>query len=270
MYLDRCGSCELPLRQCQACQGVVGPFDRFCGFCGHDLSAGDARPSTWRLWLLVAMIPLIAGIVFGISPMSGTLATRITQAVFRPVPSPAPSPSPIAGKTLRSQNLKVVYVVPTDWSGFDYSLASKPQKLVVVTRIQSDANKVADLGGDLTGAKPAGTVMTLGPNSGTSSSDPGILLAFQAGQLIAGPPAGTKVEIARETTALSIDGHPSAEVVFKLTRADGSVWFLERAYISNPAGPASLFRVEALASQADWTAGDQEKIDSVITSIRLT
>ncbi len=266
MYLDRCGSCELPLRQCAACLGVAGPFDRFCGFCGHDLSTGETRSGAWRLWLLVAMIPLLAGIGFGISPLSQPLATKVAAVIFRPAPQPTPTATP--GKSWRSKNLKVQYTLPTDWSGFDYSLdKSKPQKLVVVARMQSEATPVAQASGDLLGAKPSSAVMTLGPTTATDT-EPGILLAFQLGQLLAQPPAGTKVEITRQVQSVVLDGHPAAEAVVKITRPEG-VWYLERAYISGPGSPP-LFEIQALVPQADWESGDSARAESVIQSISLT
>jgi len=271
MYLDRCGSCELPLRQCAACQGVAGPFDRFCGFCGHDLSTGEARSGAWRLWLVVAMIPLLAGIGFGISPLSQPLATKVAAVISRPA-QPQPSPTASPGKNWRSQNLRVQYTLPKDWSGFDYSLdKSNPQKLVVVARMQSEATPVAQASGDLLSVKPSGAVMTLGPTIASDKGDqaePGILLAFQLGQLVAQPPAGTKVEISRQAQSIVVDGHPAAEAVVKITR-QGSVWYLERVYISGPGSPP-LFEVQALVPQADWESGDSARAESVIQSIRLT
>ncbi|HLQ61891.1 MAG TPA: hypothetical protein VK131_08515 [Candidatus Acidoferrales bacterium] len=67
MLTDYCIHCSLQLRQCLACRGVAGPFDRYCGFCGQDLVVGDRRSPVWRLWLLAALIPLAAGIAFGLT-----------------------------------------------------------------------------------------------------------------------------------------------------------------------------------------------------------
>jgi predicted amidophosphoribosyltransferase len=67
MLPDYCIHCGLQLRQCGNCRGIAGPFDRYCGFCGHELIRGQRRSPLWRLWLLVALIPLVAGIVYGIS-----------------------------------------------------------------------------------------------------------------------------------------------------------------------------------------------------------
>ena len=43
-----------------------GPFDRYCGFCGHELVRGLDRPIWWRLWLLAALVPLAAALTGGI------------------------------------------------------------------------------------------------------------------------------------------------------------------------------------------------------------
>jgi predicted amidophosphoribosyltransferase len=63
----RCAHCALQLHQCGNCRGIAGPFDRYCGFCGHELVRGAARAPWWRLWLLVALLPLIGALIFGIA-----------------------------------------------------------------------------------------------------------------------------------------------------------------------------------------------------------
>ena len=62
----RCGHCGLQLHQCGSCRGIAGPFDRYCGFCGHELVRGEERPIWWRLWLLAALVPLVAALSGGI------------------------------------------------------------------------------------------------------------------------------------------------------------------------------------------------------------
>jgi len=64
--LSQCIQCALPLRQCGACRGTAGPFDRHCGFCGFELLRGTKRGPAWRLWLLAALIPLAAALAVGI------------------------------------------------------------------------------------------------------------------------------------------------------------------------------------------------------------
>ena len=45
---------------------MAGPFDRYCGFCGHEHVRGEDRPPWWRLWFLVALVPLAAALVSGV------------------------------------------------------------------------------------------------------------------------------------------------------------------------------------------------------------
>src|SRR3979411_298856 len=56
----RCAHCALQLHQCGSCRGVAGPFDRYCGFCGHELVRGATRPPWWRLWLGARLVALVA------------------------------------------------------------------------------------------------------------------------------------------------------------------------------------------------------------------
>jgi hypothetical protein len=64
---QRCAHCGLQLHRCGSCRGVAGPFDRFCGFCGHELVSGETRAPWWRLWLLVALVPLAGALILGIA-----------------------------------------------------------------------------------------------------------------------------------------------------------------------------------------------------------
>ena len=68
---ELCLQCALQLRQCGNCHGVAGPFDRYCGFCGHEMVQGEARPLWWRLWYLAALIPLAGGLIYGIAQAQG-------------------------------------------------------------------------------------------------------------------------------------------------------------------------------------------------------
>jgi predicted amidophosphoribosyltransferase len=63
----RCAHCAMQLHKCGSCRGTAGPFDRFCGFCGHELVRGEKRPAWWRLWFLVALVPLAVGLIYGIA-----------------------------------------------------------------------------------------------------------------------------------------------------------------------------------------------------------
>ena len=63
----RCAHCGLQLHQCGNCRGIAGPFDRYCGFCGHELVHGMKRPLWWRLWFLLLLAPLAGGLIYGIA-----------------------------------------------------------------------------------------------------------------------------------------------------------------------------------------------------------
>jgi hypothetical protein len=272
LYEDRCTSCGLQLGVCGACRGVVGPFDRYCGFCGHDLSAGEARSPVWRFWLLVAMIPMIAVLVVGATFFGGPVAKRVGDAVFPPSASPSPSPG-AATKLYRSPNLHLVYAVPADWpSPADYSLSTTtPLQQVVAARMEADIATYGSTKGSPLAAKPGGALIALGPLGqappGADANDPSSVLGADVASLTLSPPTGLKIAVAQPAQSITVDGRTGKSAVFKVTLSDGSVYFFERAYLVSPAG---LFRVDAMVPQADWVSGDRVLVDAVIQSVRLT
>jgi len=272
MFADRCGHCAIQLQQCPACRGVAGPFDRFCGFCGHDLFLEEKPTPVRRLWLLVAVIPLAAALAFGVSPLSAPIATQITHLLARPAPTPVALPTAAAtGKVLQSKNLKLTYSVPVDWSGFDYTLSPvKPLPLVVVSRLQADAQRVADVDGDVVRTRPSGAVMTLGRPTlqAADPTDATVLLAFQVGQLTVQPPNAVQVEVAEQVAPITVNGLTGARVVLKITTTAG-VFYLERAYL-NAGGPQPVFEVQGFVPQADWKSAEERNVDLVLNSIKLT
>ena len=272
MHDDRCGHCGLQLRSCPACRGVAGPFDRFCGFCGHDLFLEEKPTPVRRLWLLVAVIPLAAALAFGVSPLSAPIATQITHLLAGSSPAPVALPTAAStGKQLRSKNLHLTYTLPADWSGFDYSLSAiKPLPIVVASRLQADAPRVADVSGDIIRTRPSGAVMTLGRAAlaATDPTDATVLLAFQVGQLTSQPPAGVQVEIAEQVAPITVNALTGARVVLKVTTTAG-VFYLERAYL-NAGGAQPIFEVQGLVPEADWKSGEERNVDLVLNSVRLT
>lgn len=273
MFADHCGHCGLQLGLCPACRGVAGPFDRFCGFCGHDLFLEDKPTPARRLWLVVAVIPLAAALAFGISPLSAPLASQITHLLAGAGPAAVvlPTAAPSAGKQLLSRNLKLNYSIPNDWSGFDYTLSAiKPLPILVVARLQADAPRVADVDGDIIRTRPSGAVMTLGrPTlSPSEPTDAVALLAFQVGQLTSQPPAGLQIEVAEQVAPITVNGVTGARAVLKVSTTAG-VFYLERAYL-NSGGPQPVVEVQGFVPQADWKSGEERNIDLVLNSVRLT
>ena len=64
---SRCAHCTRRRHQCGNCRGIAGPFARYCGFWRHEPVEGSKRPLWWRLWFLAALVPLAAGLVYGIA-----------------------------------------------------------------------------------------------------------------------------------------------------------------------------------------------------------
>ena len=275
MYDDLCTQCGLQLRRCLNCQGIAGPFDRYCGFCGHELAAGEPRSPAWRLWLLVAMVPLVGGLAFGLSPYSAPVAAKVGSAVLQPLqrhtPTTAASPS---GKTYRSRNLHVEYVSPADWAPpSDYTLSRvAPLPQVVLSRMAADNGAYGATKGDILALKPSGAVVTLGEPGpapgGVDTSDPSSVLSAQVGQLVLQPPSGySSAVVVTPATSITIDSRPAKQAVLRLARADGSVFYFERAYVL---GPSGLFKIDAIVPAADWEAGDAGRVGAVVQSVRLT
>lgn len=266
---DFCIQCSLQLRHCGACLGVAGPFDRFCGFCGHELLLGSKRSPVWRLWLLIALIPLAAGIGFGVSPLSSTAV----GAVGRIVAATAPAPGAAAK---RSPGLGIGYTLPSGWLATDASVApgAGALPLVVAARNQGDVSRVIDARGDPFAFRPGGPVAAFGrpvfDPGAASPAEPGTVLALQVGSLVAGPPPLTKVEVARPISAITVSGRPGAEVVLKLTR-DSGVLYLHRAliYQPQPTGPP-LVRFDALLPAADWDLGADKDATAILKTLRLS
>jgi hypothetical protein len=271
MFEDHCVQCSLQLRLCGSCHGVAGPYDRYCGFCGHELVLGTHRSPVWRLWLFAALVPLLAGIAFGISPLSGPFAQAVTKVVRGGVAS---SPSPPQVRELRAGSLGFSYSIPPDWTAFDYTKASSPssvQPYVIASRLSADGIQAGAARGDLIATKPQGAVVELGrpqvDATAVDPSDPLAVLSYQVAQVLAQPPAGTKLEVVKPVRSLTINGRPAAEVVIKVTR-DGSSYYLERAYISAP-GSTPLVKAEAMVPAADWEAGDDRRVETTIQSLKV-
>ena len=267
---EHCIHCALHLRQCGNCRGVAGPFDRYCGFCGFEMLRGERRSPLWRLWVLLALVPLAAGLGYGVwVARLPVAATGAVSAVVRPTPTPE-------SKAYAAQSLGFNYAIPKDWSSIDYSRAADPSNafpFVVVARSQADQAVAQEGRGQVVSSRPQSALASLGrPAVDTSllgsGSEPGALLASEVSPLLAAPPSGTRVEVARPVRTTTIGDRPAATVVLKLTR-DGSVYYLERALVLSPRqGLPPMIQVDALVPEVAWQTGDQAQVEAVIRSIR--
>ena len=142
---------------------------------------------------------------------------------------------------------------------------------MVVARINADLATFGSTKGDILAAKPTGALLTLGPlsqaPSGADASDPSSVLGADISSLTNRPPSGLKIDVLRQAQSITVDGKAGKEVIFKVTRADGTILYLERAYLL---GPGGLFKIDALVPASDWDAGDGRKVEAVIQSVRLS
>lgn len=264
---DHCIQCALPLRRCARCQGVAGPFDRYCGFCGHDMVEGADRALAWRLWLLAALVPILLGIAYGLSPYSQTVGRQVGGLV-----GGGATPGPPGGFVIqRSDTLGVSYAVPAAWIAADLSAPDSTTKLPVVllTKVFSDQQRlVADGKADLLTAVPNGSAIELARPQlsapGVDLSDPLAVLIYQAAQLSGSPPAGTRVDVVESPRATTIGGRRAATALLRITRG-ADARDLQRTLVSLPGG---LLRVDALATEADWAGGDRARAQQVVDSVR--
>jgi hypothetical protein len=267
---ELCLQCALQLRQCGNCHGVAGPFDRYCGFCAFELLRGTRRNPAWRLWLLIALVPLAAGLGYG--AWVARLPSAATQAVGAAV-HPASTPDLHA---YQSTTLRLAYAIPNQWNAIDYTRSSdagRSMPYVVVAKSAADQQPAAQAKGDLVQARPQGPVVALGRPSVDNSlvadpTAPAGVLTSEVAPLAISPPQGTKVEVTRPVRPTTVGGHPAASVVLKLTR-DGDTYYLQRTLIYAPSGNAQpMVRVDALLPAESWNSGDQAPVNSLISSVR--
>lgn len=253
MFADECAQCALPLRRCGSCQGVAGPFDRFCGFCGHELVLGRKRSAAWRLWLLAGLVPILAALGLGLSPLG--------QAAVKSVQGGPPAPAPSAARpNVTDRNLGFSLVAPKGWT---YAGGTSVGAL---TSDQADGPVAAAGPAALVTAGPHGAVVLLGRPAvsapGVDASDPVAVLAFQTAQLMAAPPAGITLATVTPVSARTIAGRRGALSVLSVIGSDGTARVFERAYVSVPGG---LFLVEALIPP-----GDSRAFSALLSSLSLT
>ena len=250
MFADECAQCALPLRRCGSCQGVAGPFDRYCGFCGHELVLGRKRSPAWRLWLLAGLVPILAALAVGVSPLG--------QSAVRSVASTQPAAAPTK-PNLTDRALGFSRALPSGWR-----YATVAPNLSAVTSDPSDNAAAAST--SLVTATPRGAVVLLGRTaisaSGVDTSDPVAVLAYQTAQVTASPPAGVTLATVTPVKQRTIGGRRGALSVLSVIGSDGTARVDEKAYVATPGG---LFLVEALLPPNDVRA-----FSSLLDSLRLS
>jgi hypothetical protein len=267
MFDDHCVQCALPLRLCGACQGVAGPFDRYCGFCGYELVQGDKRAPVWRLWLLLALVPLAAGIAFGISPLALKVAP-VAQLLATGHPTPAIA-VPLHASS--SANLGFQYGLPSGWRATDYTLGQKPVPFVIASEADAEQADAATLNGELVTEAPSAPVITLGrPElevTAVDATNPQAVLGFEVSQLLATPPKGVTYQVVKPVQAIKVGGKAGAEVVLKVVNG-GVTTYYERVYVATDSRP--LFRAEAAVPAAAWEGGDATIVEAIVQSLRFS
>ena len=133
---------------------------------------------------------------------------------------------------------------------------------------------MSDAKGDLLQARGQSAVVEMGRPvvnaPGVSPSDPQAVLATEVSPLLGSPPPGLKFEVVEAVRPLTVNGRPAAEVILKLTR-DSGIFYLERVYISSATvGQPPLFKVEAMVPGPEWDKGDQQRVEDLVRSIKLT
>ena len=253
LFVDECKHCALPIRQCGSCLGIAGPFDRFCGFCGHELVLGPKRSGARRLWLLAALIPIAAGLAIGLSPVG--------QQAMRGVTGGGGEAAATAKPNLTDRTLGFTATVPGAWThGSSGSTA-------YVLADPADQPAAAGSPAALLTAAPKGAVVEVArpaiSEPGVDGSDPVAVLAFETAQLLGSPPSGYSVSTLQAVRAVNIGGRVAARTELSLVAAGGVSYVFEKVYIAAPSG--GLVLVAALTPPAELPA-----VNALIDSIRLT
>jgi hypothetical protein len=251
LFVDECSSCALPIRQCGACLGVAGPFDRFCGFCGHELVLGRKRSSARRLWLLVALVPIVAGLAIGLSPI-GQQAVRGGGA--RPA---AATVKP----TVTDRTIGFTASAPRGWQHLDSGGAA------YLLSDATDQPVAAGSAASLLTATPKGAVVEVArpqvSDPGVDGTDPVGVLAFETAQLLGAPPTGYSISSVQSVRAVNLGGRVAARTELSLVGPGSASYVLVKVYVSAPSG--GLVLIEALTPATELPA-----VNALIDSVRLS
>lgn len=281
MLPDYCIHCGLQLRQCGSCRGIAGPFDRYCGFCGHELVRGQKRSPLWRLWLLVALIPLAAGIVYGITQNRTHLFNGRSAAAIVAARASSPSPSPSESHVVASPSVSMApvasaapaigikqWTLPARWQAASFGSGSG--QVIVVTASQVDQPLVPPSGA-LLAARPSNALVTISrpTPSAPTVTDPVVALQAEANQTVASAAAGTRIEIFTPVKSIPVP-KPGAEVVLRITQSSRT-FYLERVYVVAPfVGAPTLMRFEAVVPAEQWEGGADKLVESVLLSLKFS
>lgn len=252
LFVEQCGQCALPIRQCGSCLGVAGPFDRYCGFCGHEIVLGRKRSGARRLWLLVALIPIAAGLAIGLSPVG--------QQAVRGVAGHGSAPA-ATKPTLVDRAVGFTATAPRSWqhvdSGDSAYLFSDPADQPAATGSAASLLTATPKGVLVEVARPAIS------DPGVDATDPVAVLAYETGQLLATPPTGYSVSTVQTVRAFNLGGRVAARTELSLVGPGNASYTLVKVYVSAPSG--GLVLIEALAPSADLVA-----VNAFVDSFRLT
>jgi hypothetical protein len=263
--------CSLQLRWCGNCHGVAGPFDRFCGFCGFELIRGGRRNPLWRLRALVALVPLVVGLGYGLYVARAPAAvTGVVHGVLQPTRA-----QPAAVADYASRPLGLHYSGPPNWTVVDYTAGEHPQPTVVLSRDAVDQSAATAAAGDLAQVdQPQASLIAISrpPTDGTlvaDTRDPVAALTSELAPVVAAPPPGVRVAVVRPVRAVTVGGRQAAEAVLRLDRGD-AVAYLRRDLVYAPYGAVpALCRVDALVPAAEWPAADTSAVSTVLGSLRF-
>lgn len=252
LFVEECSQCALPIRQCGSCLGVAGPFDRYCGFCGHEIVLGRKQSGARRLWLLVALIPIAAGLAIGLSPVGQQAVRGATGKGGAPA---ATKP------TLVDRTVGFTAVAPGSWQRIDSGqtayLLSDP----------ADQSAATGSPAALLTAIPKGAVVEVSrpaiSDPGVDAADPVAVLAYETGQLLAAPPSGYSVSTVHAVRAFNLGGRVGARSEQSLVGPGNASYTLVKVYVSAPSG--GLVLIEALTPPAELPA-----VNALVDSLRLT
>lgn len=251
---DHCSRCRLELRSCPACAGVAGPFDRFCGYCSRELVAPPGRPLPGYLGVAVAVVPVAALLVLGL--------TRLYTAPH----TSAPGRQGSGLTTTQSQRLRFQFGVPHGWVMYDYSRLEPDlaQPMVVTSTLESDNAQAVGAAANLAAFEPKGTVILLERRAAEPDKGPPVVVQGWVDAQTSQPPSGTSVEVVQASEALTIGGLSAGEAEVRLTRPEGT-YYVEDVYIQAPES-AEAFQIQAVGPEAAW---DARAVERIIGSVRV-